>query len=119
MRLPSYKASFIAGVVCMPLLELVLNFIDANYSHVPYVGISKFIIIIFLFLVPVILATADITYFKRKYNRYVFIRMDQITKSDFKDFHIPAIKRMCVWFFGGAISIIAVNLIKNISNLWL
>jgi hypothetical protein len=119
MQIPSYKASIIAGAACMPLLEFILNFIDNHYSHVAYVGFTKFLIMLMLFFIPTIIATSDVTYFKRKYNKYIFVRLDQIGMVDFKEFHIPAIKRICVWFASGTISILTINAIKNLSNLWL
>ena len=111
IKLPSYTSAILAGAVGMPLLILGINYIEKN-SGSQFLQFAWFIIWFFL---PVFISTADLRYIRKRiqeegHTLFKLIRM-MPRAEDFRQFYIPAFKRMLVYFVSACISTLFLKLI--------
>jgi len=95
IKIPSYTASILTGIIIMPLSTMVTNYAEERHY-------SQFIIILWSvigFMMPLMLATVDIGYIRKN-------GLFTLRNEDFKLFYIPAWKRMLVLFIATVCSVI-------------
>jgi hypothetical protein len=103
--LPSMLAAIVAGAVAMPLFILGWKFIEASL-HSQVAVILWFII---GFIVPVLLATADLKYAARRRRELGGFFPPLISADDFRLFYFPAWRRMFVWFVSTVFSVLVLK----------
>lgn len=93
IKIPSYKAAAIFGAIGIPVFIYVLNVLENRSAH----QIALIIWSIIGFGLPLLISTGDLNYVMKK-GRPFFRSWTR--PQDFKEFFIPAWKKMFVWFFG-------------------
>ncbi len=111
IKLPSYGSSILAAAVCTPVLILGVDYIEKSSKN-QLLEFTWFIIWLFL---PVLVSTVDLGEIRKRWQKghtlYMLIRSWQFRAEDFRQFYIPAFKRMLVYFVSACISTLFLKLI--------
>lgn len=99
--LPSTPAAIVAGAVGMPLFIVGWRFIEAHLRNQSAVILW----FIFAFFVPVLLATGDLRYVARRRRELGSFFRPMTSREDFREFYIPAWRRMFVFLISTAVSV--------------
>ena len=105
VKFPSYVSSILTGAIGTPIYVFGLGYIEKNSGN----QLSLIVWSIFGFLIPVLISTTDIKYIlkERKRGRSFF---KPWTKPEaFRQFYIPAWKRMLVWLISAAIALFSLQ----------
>jgi hypothetical protein len=111
IKFPSYTSGILAGAVCTPLLILGIDYIEKNPGN----QFLQFVWFIIWFFVPVLISTVDLGYIRKRiqeegHTLFKLIRLMSRTE-DFRQFYIPAFKRMLVYFVSACISVLFLKLV--------
>jgi hypothetical protein len=104
--IPSMPAAFITGAVIIPICGLGWRFFETTYPS----QLLLILWVILTFMVPVLLATADIHFIRRYWRETGVFRMRLPTADDFRRFYFPAWCRMLVLFIAAVTSDLVLRL---------
>src|SRR3972149_1959058 len=111
IKFPSYTSAILAGVVGMPVLILGNSYIEKNSGS----QLLQFVWLIIWFFLPMLISTVDLPYIRKRIQEegntlFKLIRL-MLRVEDFRQFYIPAWKRMLVYFVSACISTLLLKLI--------
>ena len=107
IKFPSYTSAIITGAIGMPIFLFVLNYIRDKSG-------SQFSLIVWSiigFFIPLLISTSDIGYIRKGHREGRPLFKPWAKAEDFKQFYIPAWKRMFAWFLATCISLLFFQLL--------
>jgi predicted MFS family arabinose efflux permease len=107
IKIPSYKAAIIFGAIGMPAFVYILKFLE-NESGTQ---IAQIVWSIIGFGLPFLISTGDLSYIRREMRKGRPFFGPWTKFQGFKEFYLPAWKRMSVWFLAACVSLLLLNLI--------
>jgi hypothetical protein len=111
IKFPSYSSAILSGAVGIPVLILGNDYIEKNSASL----LLKFFWFVIWFFLPVLISTADLRYIRKRIHEeghtlFNSIRI-MVRAEDFRQFYIPAFKRMLVYFVSACVSSLLLKLI--------
>jgi hypothetical protein len=111
IKFPSYSSAILSGAVGIPVLILGTDYIEKNSGS----QLLQFAWFIMSFLLPVFISTADLRYIRKRIQEegHTLFKLIRIMPraEDFRQFYVPAFKRMLVYFVSACISTLFLKLI--------
>ncbi|PKN61069.1 MAG: hypothetical protein CVU57_31425 [Deltaproteobacteria bacterium HGW-Deltaproteobacteria-15] len=107
MKVPSYWAAIITGAIGMPVFVVVLRFLEHRSAG------QLALVVWFLlgFGLPLLVSTGDFEYIRQEMKNGRSFFGPWVKTKDFKEFYVPAWKRIFVWFLASCGSIMLLKTI--------
>jgi hypothetical protein len=107
MKFPSYSAAILTGAIGLPLFICVAKYIEKNSRSQVLMAVW----FILGFGLPFLISTGDLGYIRRHFKGGLSFFRPWVTSEVFRQFLIPAWKRMGVWFVAAVVSVLLLKLL--------
>jgi hypothetical protein len=107
IKIPSFMSAIIYGAVFMPVFVSIFKLLNANFAG----QIALFVWSVIGFFLPVLISTLDFGYIRQEMKKGRPFWGPWTKSQDFKEFYIPAWKRIFVCFIAACISLLILKLI--------